>query len=342
MKLPTSDYCRHIRCGFSLVELLVVIAIIALLLTLLLPALQSVREAARQTQCKNNLKQIGLAWMNHESNQGFLPSSGWGWQWTGDPDMGFGKNQPGGWAYDIMHYMEEADLASAGAGMPPGTERGLLRLKAHQTPIPTFGCPSKREMRPYPLAGLSSPAYNLTVCQAPDCNLIRADYAANSGTIPQGNPGGPRTGSGPPVQAGDGSWNGVTFQVSELRIGQIEDGTSNTICVGERFIDPNHYTTGMAAQWIDNQHFWIGHDYDVNAYLQVMHANGKTNEANAGMPQRDRAGVAYIRKFGGPHWQGWQAVFADGHVELIPYATEPAVLWGRGNRKDAGTSPGQE
>ena len=165
-----------------MVELLVVIAIIAMLVTLLLPAVQAAREAARRTQCTNNLKQIGLGWMNHESAHGFLPSSGWGWRWQGEPDRGFGESQPGGWAYDIMGFMEESGIADSGSGMTGAQREAAMKL-AVRAPVPTFSCPSKREMIPYPLARNSFLAHNLQSCTQGSCPMVRADYAANSGNI---------------------------------------------------------------------------------------------------------------------------------------------------------------
>ena len=84
-----------------------VIAIIGILVALLLPAIQAAREAARRTQCKNNLRQIALACLNHESTHKTFPHGGWGWHWMGDPDKGFGRKQPGGWIYQATPYLEE-------------------------------------------------------------------------------------------------------------------------------------------------------------------------------------------------------------------------------------------
>src|ERR1700681_1054661 len=98
---------RHSTAGFTLVELLVVIAIIGVLVALLLPAVQAARESARRQQCSNNLKQLALGALNHHETQGNFPTGGWGWWWVGDADRGFKRDQPGGWIYNVLPYVEE-------------------------------------------------------------------------------------------------------------------------------------------------------------------------------------------------------------------------------------------
>ncbi len=108
------------RSGFTLVELLVVIAIIGILVGLLLPAVQMARESARRTQCTNNLKNVGLAFQNHEGTYKVLPTSGYDSSqlpWfsgtgapagTGSPYTG--DKQLGGWAYQILPFMEQGNV----------------------------------------------------------------------------------------------------------------------------------------------------------------------------------------------------------------------------------------
>src|SRR5689334_7263826 len=95
------------RNAFTLVELLVVIAIIGILIALLLPAIQAAREAARRSQCMNNMRQIGIALHNHISAKGKLPSGGEGTDWTTN-GTGFDKNST---FTQLLPYMEETTVA---------------------------------------------------------------------------------------------------------------------------------------------------------------------------------------------------------------------------------------
>ena len=105
----------HKAAGFSLVELLVAITIIGILIALLLPAVQAARESARRMQCGNNLKQLALAALSHESAFKFFPTGGWNKYWLGHPDRGFDKRQPGGWVYNVLPFIEQQSLHDLGA-----------------------------------------------------------------------------------------------------------------------------------------------------------------------------------------------------------------------------------
>ena len=160
------------RNAFTLVELLVVIAIIGILVALLLPAIQSAREAARRNQCQNNLKQVGLAFLNYESAITELPSGGWGYYWTGDPDMGTGERQPGGWAFSILPYVEQSNVFVVGEGLTGAAKRTALAKQVSQ-PISIFYCPSRRA------ATLSyGPGYSFNSANPPDNMVAKTDYAA--------------------------------------------------------------------------------------------------------------------------------------------------------------------
>jgi len=249
--------------GFTLIELLVVIAIIAVLIALLLPAVQQAREAARRSQCRNNLKQIALAMHSYQSSQSVFP---------------MGSSRPtttaGSWGYQ-MHLMPYLEQESAYYTVNFDNPDCCLEIRALQVATP-------------PQPDPASFIYRFLVCPS--------DY--NGGILLQhGSPGAYLCGDLYPGSymgvAGDTqaavscsqirNGNGMLFSLSSTRPASVTDGMSNTMLVGERGIPSDRvwgwvlcggqeceqyistdrgFSPGMSAAWTTGvaQRFWSWHD----------------------------------------------------------------------------------
>ena len=312
------------RRAFTLVELLVVITIIGILIALLLPAVQAARESARRLQCSNNLKQIGLAMLNHESAHGHYPTAGWGGLWVGDPDRGFGLGQPGGWIYNILPYMEQEALHQLGTGKDEADKKADAS-QATRTPLAALNCPSRRRALLYPAIDDGYYIHNANIVTQHALN----DYTANAGDST------PFSCSGPPnlPPANDptyasyswpawiGDQTGICYLRSQVAHAHVRDGTSNTLMAGEKYLTPDNYANG--SDFGDNRSMYAGHNYDT-----LRWANQSL------LPKRDRPGESSIDIFGSAHSGGCNFVFCDGSVRSISYSIEPETYRRLGNRKD--------
>jgi prepilin-type N-terminal cleavage/methylation domain-containing protein len=230
------------RSAFTLVELLVVIAIIGILIALLLPAVQAAREAARRSQCANNLKQIGLGMQNyHDVHKKFPPSR-------------IARGTHVTWAVLVLPFIEQDalyELWNVQAPFAAQTPEARLGL------VPAYFCPTRRK-----------PAASIVDAQNPLSGGL-SDYAACGGSRPPsgeasggtgttGIPGLTSTGNGIFITAdvinpdpSDNDLPGATANVLQWRsrvgIAEVLDGLSNTLLAGEKNVHSKEFGLGNAA-----------------------------------------------------------------------------------------------
>lgn len=289
-----------LRSGFTLIELLVVIAIIAILIALLLPAVQQAREAARRTQCRNNLKQIGLALHNYNDAHGAMPSGsivllnnagtnygGHGWTWHAS----------------ILPYIDQAPLYNAiqgadGMGNELGDQNTAKPLAARSTILSIFWCPSQPDVRTGSQKNLYQPS----------------NYNGNMGTRIGDGSDDCLSGSVVTIQDmvnkpwGCMNGNGIFYISSCVRFRDVTDGLSNTIFVSE-VPDSGGDAIGIFGAGCDRRAiFATGADSnpptEMSEYLIAAEGNDPINNGT-----EEAAGSWHV---GGAHF-----LFGDGSVRFL-------------------------
>jgi len=345
--------------GFTLVELLVVITIIGILIALLLPAVQAAREAARRMQCTNNIKQLSLGLLGHEQHYGFFPSGGWSWEWSGDPDRGTGRDQPGNWIYAILPYIEQQELHDLGMdgqrdALTP-TQLDGAAARASQT-LTVFNCPTRRQAVLYPFwsgwAGVV-PCYDgsggYTAYNSSRITLAgHSDYAANAGdqaTCWGGDTPHDMTQAvswdanhnWPSIENGPAAWmagpaTGICYFRSQVAVRDITDGTSNTYFVGEKYLNPDFYYNGEDHG--DNEFLFCGYDNESHRLTWCNEGNLADPANLYYAPKQDTPGEENWLRFGSAHASGFNMGFCDGSVQSMSYSIDVAIHHRLGNRKD--------
>ena len=302
--------------GFTLVELLVVIAIIGILIGMLLPAVQQVREAARRTVCKNNLRQHGLALHNYESALGRFPA---GYLYisgddyaaqTGYPVTAGDANHLGqAWGTLILPYLEQQNLYDLVDLELPGFDP--VNLVARETELPTFLCPTD---------SFSQGAFVLRDESAdPIERYAAASYCANWGPASgvADTPG--DTSDDVNLDATPDDSSGPFYRNSRTRFGDIRDGTSNSLAVGERTNGPILDFDGNPIGVEPHPNFenvWFAAIRDIEV-PDDDHGHMVLFDAEYGPNQARGDGTGADRGVAAPHDGLAQFVFLDGSTHAI-------------------------
>lgn len=326
--------------GFSLVEFLVVLFIIGVLVAVLLPAVQAVREAGRNSDCQNRLRQIGLALQSHHAVQNHFPYGGWGHEWVGVPGRGSGRRQPGSWIYGILPLLEEGSLHKLGLGLAGAAADAAYSTRL-STPLPLFTCPTKRPCNAWPIddafAYVRSPQPFGNVNQ-----VARADYAINAGTSLVVRESGPTD-----LVEGDSKefwrnrevhqFTGICHLHIGVNIASIDDGTSNTYLVGEKYLHVDRYEDGTSPG--DNESLYSGYCSDLHRFTGITKRLAFNLDPYAPPLKDDQSdGVdppADIR-FGSAHPNGFNMVYCDGSVRHLDFQIDADIHLRSGDRHDKG------
>lgn len=215
----------RIRRGFTLIELLVVIAIIAVLIALLLPAVQQARESARRTQCKNNLKQLGLALHNYHDTFNMLPgfAVGSGTPNAGSGNPGFRTRMSG--IVSLLPYMDQAPLYTVIWADSPSKYPWDTSGAYWKTTLPALVCPTD--------SGMTPPTGTF-------CGKRNYVFCAGDGVATNGDNGGSNT---PIIVVTRGMFGAISY----LNIAACNDGTSNTLAMAESVAPFATNAFGMVA-----------------------------------------------------------------------------------------------
>ncbi|TWU66705.1 hypothetical protein V7x_22760 [Crateriforma conspicua] len=304
------------RLGVTLIELLVVFSVIALLAGISLPAIQSARERARINTCQNRLRQLVLASHHHHNAFKHLPTGGWGYRWVGIAGRGVGENQPGGWIFNCLPFLEQQALFDR---IRP-TDDGLIPAQPLQVELPLVRCPS----RPGP-AVVKCAKKPMPVNSHPLGDVARTDYAACEGDIITDSKAGPDDLSPSAIQryrwADTSAANGVCFQRSMVRFRDIRDGQSQTYFCGEKYVRQSEYFSSDDLGY--DQSALSGIDVDLVRWTHLL-------------PKRD-SGASEIRRFGSVHAAGFSMAFCDASVKFLSYSIDPAIHRSQGTRYTVGS-----
>ena len=324
------------RNAFTLVELLVVIAIIGILIAMLLPAVQAVREAARNTQCKNNIKQIALAAMNYESaNMRFPP----GLLEDVNPNLPGESEQRLGILCHLLPFIEANNVADLiepnlsprrfgddgnGEGVwheftLTGAEDDKNTRFASQFKIPSFECPSDGIEVPETFIGARTTARagDAVIRDFNIAQIFESDvFGGRIGITNYVGVGG----AAGDVESDDSIWvnhEGIFGNRSETTFGNIPDGASNTLLFGE--------SSSVQGEWAfapSHAYAWIGNVVLPTAFWHNNSTGGGT------------AGIVTLFSFKSKHSGTVNFTRADGSVQTVAITTDPTIMHDLAGRAD--------